>query len=732
MSNDPTDLAGQPSRGEGPGGPGKPDLTLRVPNLPPTTALPVPDRSSAKDGPRPDPADLLRTSGQCVHLGLTPPRPNPPAPVSRTDADAAQPADLDEHTVVIPAQQARFPQPSEPQSASTPDPQPPHQPYPQPFGHAPAHQSWEHAPDAGGPGGFDRFGFQPAGEPADERSPRRRFVLFGVGGAVALFAALYGGAVAYAGDGVPRGTTVRGVDIGGLSPQEAERTLVERLGPRASEPMTVQVDDEQLRLDPKRAGLGFDPHGTVAAAGTRSLNPIKLFGSLFGSRREIAPKITVDEEQLRASLELVAEQVAERPREGSITFENGRPKAVLPREGRTVDTAAAEQAIRAGYLSAEGITLPTVVVKPKVTREEVERAMKEFAEPAVSGPVVVSAEGKKARLPVRVFAKHLSMVPDTQGRLQPKLEAVELYADAEDVLDPLQQKPQDATFKIVGGRPTVVPSKPGKVIKPTELAKSVLAVLPKRTGRIAVVQLQPEQPKLTTEKAKSLGVKEVIGTWTTHYVPAPYKNVNIHRAADLIRGSVILPGEEWSLNKTVGERTAANGFVKGLIINEGRLYEDYGGGTSAVATTTFNAAFFSGVKLLEFHPHSFYISIYPEGREATVAWPYKDLRFRNTLNSAIVIDTAYTDSSVTVTFWGTKEYDVEAGQSPRYNVRPPREIVDDSVNCANQNPQPGFEVDVYRLLRKNGRLVKKETFHVKYNPADKITCRNREQPQQHR
>lgn len=723
MSNDPTDLAGQPGWGEGSGGPDIHDPTLRVPS-PPSSTVSSTVLPPAQNGPRPD-ADQLSTSGHGVQPSITASQPNPPVPAPWTGAVPS----ADEPTIVIPVQQVRSQHPQQPTSAPAPPPQD-QPPYQQPLGHPPAHQQpWQSTPDVGGSDGFGR---EPAGEAADERPSRRRRVLLGVGGAATLFAVLYGGAVAYAGDGVPRGTTVRGVDIGGLSPQEAERKLVERLGPRASEPMTVQVGDARLRLDPKRAGLGFDPRGTVVAAGTRSLNPIKLFGSLFGGGREIAPKITVAEEQLRASLELVAEQVAERPREGSITFRDGTPKAVMPREGRTVDIVAAEQAIRAGYLSPEGITLPTVVAKPKVTREEVERAMKEFAEPAVSGPVVVSVEGKKARLPVRTFAKHLSMVPDAQGRLQPKLAAVELYADAEEVLDPLQEKPQDATFKIVGGRPTVVPSKAGKVIKPTELAESVLAVLPKRTGRTAVVQLHPEQPKLTTEEAKSLGVKEVIGTWTTHYVPAPYKNVNIHRAADLIRGSVILPGEEWSLNKTVGERTAANGFVKGLIINDGRLYEDYGGGTSAVATTTFNAAFFSGVKILEFHPHSFYISIYPEGREATVAWPYKDLRFRNTLDSAIVIDTSYTNSSVTVTFWGTKEYQVQAGKSPRRNIRQPREIVDDSVNCANQNPQPGFEVDVYRLLHKDGHLVKRETYHVKYNPADKITCKRPERSRQRR
>ena len=93
------------------------------------------------------------------------------------------------------------------------------------------------------------------------------------------------------------------------------------------------------------------------------------------------------------------------------------------------------------------------------------------------------------------------------------------------------------------------------------------------------------------------------------------------RAAELVNGTLLKPGEEFSLNEVVGERTAENGFTKGFIISDGVFKEDLGGGVSQVATTTFNAMFFAGLEDVEHKPHSFYIDRYPVGREATVAWP---------------------------------------------------------------------------------------------------------------
>ena len=177
--------------------------------------------------------------------------------------------------------------------------------------------------------------------------------------------------------------------------------------------------------------------------------------------------------------------------------------------------------------------------------------------------------------------------------------------------------------------------------------------------------------------AQGLGVVERVATYTTYYPSDfPPRLTNIHRAADLMDHTLVLPGRVFSLNRTVGERTEARGFAAGFIINNGQLEVDFGGGVSQLATTTFNAAYFAGLDLVEHHAHSFYISRYPEGRDATVAWGFKDLRFRNDSPHGVFITTAYTNSSVTVTIYGTKRFRIESVKGPRYDVKPFK-VVDD-------------------------------------------------------
>src|SRR5690606_29363074 len=120
----------------------------------------------------------------------------------------------------------------------------------------------------------------------------------------------------------------------------------------------------------------------------------------------------------------------------------------------------------------------------------------------------------------------------------------------------------------------------------------------------------------------------------------------------------------FSLNETVGERTAANGFTEGYIISDGIFRKDLGGGVSQIATTTFNAMFFAGLEDVEHKPHSVYIDRYPVGREATVAWPSVDLKFKNTTPYGVLVKASVEKSapggegSATVSMFSTKRWDI--------------------------------------------------------------------------
>ena len=241
-----------------------------------------------------------------------------------------------------------------------------------------------------------------------------------------------------------------------------------------------------------------------------------------------------------------------------------------------------------------------------------------------------------------------------------------------------------------------------------------------------------DEPDFTAEDASALGIKEKVSSFTTYYPPATYRDVNIGRAAELIDGTVLKPGETFSLNDTVGERTVENGFTTGTIISNGIFKEDLGGGVSQMATTLFNAAFFAGLEDVEHKPHSVYIDRYPVGREATVAWGAVDLRFRNDTDHGVLIDAKVTPSAgrsqgvVTVSMWSTKQWDIETTTSDRYAYTAPK------TQTLSGSGLPA-EHRLRRVRRRRAsasssgpgsdEVVRTEKITTTYIPSDTIICK---------
>lgn len=214
-----------------------------------------------------------------------------------------------------------------------------------------------------------------------------------------------------------------------------------------------------------------------------------------------------------------------------------------------------------------------------------------------------------------------------------------------------------------------------------------------------------------------------LSSFTVAFPAAPYRTHNIARAVELIDGAVVRPGETWSFNTAVGERTEQNGFVDGIMINDGRYVKAPGGGVSAVATTMYNAMFFAGLAPVEHGAHSFYIERYPEGREATVAWGTLDLRWRNDSGHPVRIRATSTDTSVTIALRGTPRYDaIRATQGPRTHVTPPGKRTATGPDCEAQTPLEGFDVAVDQVFVRGGQEVKRETYRTHYTPRDEVTC----------
>ncbi|MEU9236608.1 VanW family protein [Streptomyces subrutilus] len=538
------------------------------------------------------------------------------------------------------------------------------------------------------------------------------------GGAVVLgLGGLYVTGLVTGGDIAP-GTHVRGVDIGGMSRAEARQALAARIGPGAAAPLVLKVGDRVERAAPAALGLSLDTEATLDRAGRTGFGPVAVIGGLLASDdREIEPVVRLDEKTGRAALDRIAETTEQPVREGAIAFENGTAKAVAARPGTALVEDRALERLREAYLKPDAgpVELPVEHTPPRIGADETGRAMRQFARPAMSGPVTLTVDGTRIPISPAVLGAHLKMTADGTNRLVPSLDSKSLLADPA-VARPIEEAtriPRDAELGVGADGRVVLgdPGNAGREVTQAALGRTVLPLLTRsgaaRSAELPTVEVQPD----------------LTSAFTVEFPAAPYRTTNIGRAVELINGSVVMPGEEWSFNRTVGERTPENGFVDGIMINDGQYVKSPGGGVSAVATTMYNAVFFAGLKPVEHGAHSFYIERYPEGREATVAWGTLDLRWINDSGHPLYIQARSTDTSLTITLLGTKKYDeIRATKGPRTNVTEPGKRTGSGPLCEVQTPLEGFDVTVGRVFVQGGREVGHEEFKTHYTPRDEVTC----------
>ncbi len=542
--------------------------------------------------------------------------------------------------------------------------------------------------------------------------------------AIAVAAVAFGAAASVsAGEGVPRGVAVAGIEVGGLSQAQAEATIAAGLRAQASEPLVLAADGELLTIDPATAGLTVDVPATVARA--LSAGPLDWLGAALGVDREVEPVVDVDPAALAAQLRRVAAGFDRPAVEGAITFVPA-PTPVDAVTGRELDIAGAVEAVRERWLRSGStrVDVPVDVMPVRTSAQEVQRALDQVARPAVAAPITVDVEGDPLVIEPADIAQALRLEPDATGALVPTLLEDVLYTQLRFALRTVGEPVVDTTFDVSSGTPVVVPGRDGRSVSAPDLAAAVRSVLTAPAPRTVVAPVSVVKVRLTAEKAATLGVREQIGTFTTGHPCCRPRVDNIHRIAEIVDGHVVLPGETFDLNAFVGPRDEARGFRPAPQILEGQFVDAVGGGISQFATTLFNAVFFSGLEDVEHVPHSYYISRYPPGREATVSFPKPDLIFRNDSPNGVLIDTSFTGKSITVTFWGTKRYEqVRSLTGPRTRLRDFGTEYVDRPDCTATRGEKGFDIVVTRVLvAPGGQEVGRQDFKTRYQPEPRFVC----------
>ena len=248
-----------------------------------------------------------------------------------------------------------------------------------------------------------------------------------------------------------------------------------------------------------------------------------------------------------------------------------------------------------------------------------------------------------------------------------------------------------------------------------------------------VIPLKITIPEKTLEDLGEEAFPNELGTYSTRYDPTnKNRSNNLEISAEKIDGTIVLPGETFSYNQTVGERTIAEGYKEAGAYSGGRVVQDVGGGICQTSSTLYNAVLLANLEIVDRSNHQFLTSYVPAGRDATVAWGSIDFQFKNTREYPIKIEASVKNGVCTMSIYGIKEeteYEVVIQPvvlsyipyTTKYEDDP---TLEEGKEVVEQSGYTGCTSETYRIIKLNGEVVSKTLLSKDtYDPMTRIIRR---------
>lgn len=487
---------------------------------------------------------------------------------------------------------------------------------------------------------------------------------------LAVTAAAYADA-SLRGDRIVAGVRMGPLDLGGKTPDEARVAVGEFAESLLGTQVPVTVEDTQVQVDPRQFGYRVDADAAVDAAMAvgRSGWPLARGWDWF-TERDVAVPLEADEAVLRGQIGAIQFDGKVEPVEPQVSVEDGEIVVEDPVVGHdvVVDEAMARISEAVERNPHPRVRLPVADLPPRFSADDA-RAAADAAQAIRGRSIQVELVGlASAELSAGGVDDMIGGHAEAEG-YRVGIDEASLRKGMETLFGKVGTPTADAAFDLTDGTIKYVEGSPGYGCcvpgSATELERALAA-------KDKAVTLQPGEkpPKLTVADLKAMGPIQKLSEFTTRHKCCESRVENIHKAADLIRSDIVMPGEQWSMNEALGgPRKKRDGWALAPSIADGEHKDSPGGGISQVATTTYNALFYAGVQVDQHKAHSQYFTRYPKGREATLGFPYPDLKFTNDTPGPLVIWTTYTDTSVYVSMWGTPDGRVVTESEPKMGRR---------------------------------------------------------------
>ncbi len=477
---------------------------------------------------------------------------------------------------------------------------------------------------------------------------------------------------------VYRGVEVGGVPLGGKTPEEARRTLQERAS-GAPEEIRLTGPGGGFALSKKEMGFHLDVAASVEdayAVGRRGGIARRVGERLrtaFGTIG-IPPEVGYDPEVVRLAVEDAARKMNEGPRDASVAVVGGEVKVEEAQDGFRIDVQKTTENVEEALESLSGeAAMAGEKLRPGISTEAAQRAA-EKARAAVSGPVVMAAEGREWTLTPGEVGRVLTFAPK-EGEIRVGLSEENLRASLADAYAALTVKPMEAGYELGGNGVYVTPSKEGRRIEEDKLLGTIEEGLfeGKREYEVPIVV---DKPELTTAEAEEMKPTELLGSYRTDYSVVPDTGArveNLQISSEAITGTLLAPGEVFSMNDTVSHLD----YNETKVIINGRETKADGGGLCQVTSTLYNAANEAVLDVTERHPHYAQLPYIRPWLDATVWFGDEygngalDMKFTNTTDAYVLLrEYVADDGYVYAEVWGRPNgTEVRTWSEPVYRGR---------------------------------------------------------------
>ena len=441
-------------------------------------------------------------------------------------------------------------------------------------------------------------------------------------------------------DSIAKGVYIYGIDVSGKTKKEAINTLTSKFETIQNTDIKLISEDYETIINPSEINLKFDIDSainfafSIGKSGKILTDDYDVFNAMV-SGINITPTYSLDEVALTSLLDKLSKELPEAIVESSYYIENSNLIITKGSAGYVIDSSKTSLDIKASLKNLSFISQPIELTLIKQNPKEVDlnQIYKE-----------VHKDAKDAYYTKNPYAVY----PSENG----------------------------VDFKI-----SLVEAKQGLASAEKEYT----------------IPLKTVYPKVTTNMIGKEAFPDLLGEfYTTYSTSKKNRSTNLRLAAEKINGTVLLPGETFSYNKIVGERTIAAGFKEAGVYVNGELVDGLGGGICQVSSTIFNAVLFANLKIEEVHYHPYVSSYVPIGRDATVAYGSKDFQFSNSRKYAIKVECTVSGGIAKCKIYGVKEdteYDV------KINTR-----ITSSTNTYTKT-------STYRTLYLKGKQISRELIY---------------------